>query len=416
MRVLAGECNGEEFYIDFEEGANNNSLFVGMAGTGKSTFVKSILFRMRRSIRNNIIVIDFTGEYSVLEKAGFKHLIPGVNFYLNPFGLPEGRDILLYYIRYAFGREITPIQLAIISDLTESYDNLEDMINYLRDRISRTRDEGLRNAYSAVLNRIRPLGEFNIFRGNSSLPPGLLHLNLAYLPGNMVKVFFTITLLYYLYFMALRGEYTSFIVIDEAERVAKPFLIQSNVERNIVTMVYDELRKYGLFMFLITHTLALLDREVRNNVRHLFVFKLQDPDDVSLASKMLLVRYEDVINTRRYHFWYKPETTAAVRVKVLPEPIVLSYRFRPITPIRRMSFRNLVEMVEGLNLTDVEKRIMRDILSDRRLLEAMINRDYKTIGESFPELVKTYDDGQRFSTMGQKLYNIIKNHMEKYIS
>ena len=77
--------------------------------------------------------------------------------------------------------------------------------------------------------------------------------------------------------------------------------------------------------------------------------------------------------------------------------------------------RNFGE-VEGLNLTDVEKRIMRDILSDRRLLEAMINRDYKTIGESFPELVKTYDDGQRFSTMGQKLYNIIKNHIEKYIA
>jgi len=333
MRIYLGRLGGTDYSLKLEKGENNNTLIVGMAGTGKTTFMKTILYRMaEKGFDENILILDFTGEYVGLQ--GFKTLIPGIDFFINPFKLPfpRNRDVVFYFIRYVFGKEVTPIQYYILSELISKYDNIKDIVRGLRDYLAKARDEGWRNAYASIFNRLLPLSEIGAIQKTTDIPEGYIHLNLAYM-GGQEQLFFSIITLHYLYYLAKLGKYSAILVIDEAERVALPIRGETQLTRNIVTQIIDELRKYGLYIFLISHTLSRLDPEVRNNCRNLFIFRLQDINDVRLASEMTSTNPLTIRSLQRFTCIHcDPYSTyIGLKLKIDVEPKTY-IEFRPTRP------------------------------------------------------------------------------------
>jgi len=370
MKIYLGKLGGRPYYLNLEPYENNNTLIVGQAGTGKTLFMKSILYRIvEQRFNENILILDFTGEYSGL--SGFTTLFPGVNFFINPLQLPfpMNRDTLFYFIRYVFGREVTPIQYYILSEMIGKCESIRDIISSLRDELGRARDEGWRNAYSSIYNRLMPLGEMDAISKITGIPNGYVHLNLSHM-GDQQQTFFSIITLHYLYYLAKYGEYSAVIVIDEAERIALPLPGANRIDRNIVTKIIDELRKYGLFVFLISHTLQGLDDEIRNNVRNLFVFRLQNPRDVEYASKILFTKPLMIQTLPKFTAMHRDpyKTYIAERLDIEIEPRIV----RKFIPQKPFDFNKIFE----------EAR--------RRLLLKTIDKDERELLEN-PQLRQIYD-------------------------
>ena len=365
MKIYLGELGGRTYYLSLEPYENNNTLIVGQAGTGKTLFMKSILYRMvEQGFNENILILDFTGEYDGLP--GFKTLYPGLNFYINPLQLPfpMNRDTLFYFIRYVFGREVTPMQFYVLSEMIGKCKNIRDIISSLRDEIGRARDDGWRNAYSSIYNRLMPLGEMDAISKITEIPDGYIHLNLSHM-GDQQQTFFSIIILHYLYYLAKYGEYSAVIVIDEAERIALPLPGENRIDRNIVTKIVDELRKYGLFIFLISHTLHRMDDEIRNNVRNLFVFRLQNPRDVEYASKILFIKPLIIQTLPKFTAMHRDpyKTYIAERLDIEIEPRIV----RKFIPQKPFDFNQIFEKARKKLLQKTIDKDEIELLKDPQL-------------------------------------------------
>lgn len=58
-----GERHGRHLFLDFESLVNPHLFIIGMSGSGKTYLMRSLLLKMCACTDNEIIVIDFTGEY-----------------------------------------------------------------------------------------------------------------------------------------------------------------------------------------------------------------------------------------------------------------------------------------------------------------------------------------------------------------
>lgn len=58
-----GEKHGRPLFLDFESLVNPHLFIIGMSGSGKTYLMRSLLLKMCACTDNEIIVIDFTGEY-----------------------------------------------------------------------------------------------------------------------------------------------------------------------------------------------------------------------------------------------------------------------------------------------------------------------------------------------------------------
>ena len=360
MKIFIGLYGLREFYIDIDRNSNNNMLFVGMPGTAKSTLVKSILLRLSSS-SENIDIIDFTGEYSLLKNYGYNELIPGKNIFINPLDMPKhiSRDLLFHFIRHVYGRDVTPIQLSIIYDYIDSRD-LKEMIKRIMEIRETVTDSGWRNAYSAVLNRIRPLAELDAISHTTTIPRGRNIINLAYMPGELAKQFFCFTFLHYLYYLSIEGRYSAILIIDEAEKIA--YNLSRFGERNIVTKIMDELRKYGLYVFLISHSLQSLDPEVINSCSKIFVFRLRHPDEVEMAARMLSLSSRKIRQIPNYYCFYNDYRGTFI-VKIVPEKEVL-VRFKP----SRIEYFDEFEEARKILIDEEKDEWAIELLSNPRIL------------------------------------------------
>jgi len=395
--------------MDVQDGKNNNALVAGTAGTGKSTLIKSML-KSLHSIDANIVVIDFTGEYAILKKYGFNEFIPGLNFFINPISV-FGSDVLYYIFQSLWGKEITPIQYTIIDELASSCDSIPDILRQLNALIEKTRDEGLRNAYCAVRNRLKPLAKLSAFRRCEVNISGKCVLNLSYIPSDVCRTALALTILYYIYYKSFIGEFSAITVIDEAERVAR---ISPISERNIIAKIYDELRKYNLFAWIITHTLDLAP-EVINNAYHKIIFRLTNPRDVDIASRILLLPRHRIATIPDYYFFYRGASETVV-LRSIPDPDILKAKFKPVKPIVELLSGNygVVEKarIKALELTN--ERYVKTILQDRNLVEKL----YKYhVGElpidELPEDVKKNTmTGITLNTAAKKALDLLLSTIE----
>jgi len=365
MKVFVGLHGLREFYIDIDKNRNNNMLFIGMPGTGKSTLVKSILLRLSSS-KENIDVIDFTGEYDVLKNHGYSELIPGENIFINPLDMPKhiSRDLLFHFIRHIYGRDVTPIQLSIIYDYIDSRD-LKEMTKRIIEMRESVTDSGWRNAYSAVLNRIRPLTELEAISQTTTIPHGRNIINLAHMPGELAKQFFCFTFLHYLYYLSIEGRYNAILIIDEAEKIA--YDLSRFGEKNIVTKIMDELRKYGLYVFLISHSLKSLDPEVINSCSRIVVFRLRHPDEVEMAGRMLSLPAKKIRQIPNYYCYYNDYRGTFI-VKVIPEKEVL-VRFKP----SKKCYLDKFEEARKILLREERDEWSIELLSNSRILREIYN-------------------------------------------
>jgi len=368
LRVKLGRVlSGTEYYVDLD-GTNNNFLIVGMAGTGKSTLVKSMLFDLAGA-EKSILVLDFTGEYRVLRYAGFREYIPGLNFFINPLDLPYARDIIFYIFQTIWRREVTPIQFAIVSELLEECRSIPELVERVRELRSRSRDIGMVNAYAAVENRLKPLSMLRAFSHTTELPTGHVHLNLAYIPHDVCRLVFALTLLHYFYYKSSLGEYEAILVIDEAEKVAS---VNPVIERNIVSRIFDELRKYGLFVWLISHTIRNLSPEIVNNTAHKVIFRLGHYDEALAASKILIdVDCRRILSLPNFHFFYRFLSTRLLRIDA--SDAIIKFKFRPVRPI--------MDLIQGVDVAGLIDRARLNALKkinpniDRTVASILSSRD-----------------------------------------
>jgi hypothetical protein len=253
-----------------------NMLVVGAPGTGKSLFVDWVLERLSgRGV--NVVVLDPTGEHAYrLSFAGWRVLVAGKDIMLNPVALPNAYDVISGTLSELWREEtLTPIQSSILQRALEGASTLLEVVSNV-ERIwkSSSREDEL-TASSALLRRLRPIISPALL-GSSPVPEGRVVIDLGWIDTEEAKRAFVLTLLYSIYVLATRGEWSGIIVVDEADRFSS----------NVMDRIADELRKYNVSLWAVGHSVARIPPRLRD-ARWTFIFGTKDPDNLAYAGRLL---------------------------------------------------------------------------------------------------------------------------------
>jgi len=325
LRIVVGYLGTNPISLDLSR-SNKNTLVVGSSQTGKTILVTNILLNMiEAGYDGNVLVLDPTGQYGFLEKYEFKRLVPGEDFFINPLDLPEPYpfEILTSFPEYTFGNRglMSPIQQGFLRRALENSRNLLEVYTNLEDFRDRAVSEGDRNALDAVLNRLYPVFRIKAFaRTDGEIPRGFNIIDLSLIPGDDAKTLFSITLFYILYQASYIGALdNTLLFIEEADRIGH----EPIGRKHIIGKIMDEMSKYGLWCVFISHTIAGLCKEIRNSCDVKFVFRLNDPEDIALASKMVFVPPREIAKLPKGLCFYKQGEKQTFRILVKPRPFIV---------------------------------------------------------------------------------------------
>jgi hypothetical protein len=258
------------FSIALRLGAgNNNILVVGESQTGKSTLVGCMLARLaRRSWPKNILILDWTGEYTFLEKYGFR-VIEALDPVCNPLALgPEAALEILQQAAYEltesergrFGvwglretekalmeaeREAAEELEAAVKEGSERGGTLVDVVRALERRLASARTQNERDAARAALNRVELFLHPALCAREWALPEGRVVVDLSRLPSKRLKKAVGLTLLR----MILAGAegknaWRGLVVVDEVHNYLVP--TPAGPDCSVITDIANQLSKHGV--------------------------------------------------------------------------------------------------------------------------------------------------------------------------
>ena len=228
-------------------GEDNSLLLLGAPGTGKSAFLDYLLSRLPPSW--SALVIDPTGEHAVLARYGYKCLRAGVEFFANPLelGPAAAQDVLEGVIEGSWGERVTPIQSYMLSEALLKARAVPDVVDYLASQVAKAGREDLASAAAALLRRLRPLAKCPALLGHGGLPRGRVVLDASAIEDDASRSAFTLTVLHMIYSAAVRGGWSGLVVVEEADRLGGA---------EVLNRMCDELRKYGVSVWAVGHSLA----------------------------------------------------------------------------------------------------------------------------------------------------------------
>ena len=443
LKIVVGYLGTNPISLDLSR-SNKNAIVAGSGQTGKTVLVMNMLLNMLEAgYGDNVLIIDPTGQYSFLEKHGFKRLIPGEDFFVNPLDLPEPYpyEILTSFPEYAFGRDglMSPAQQGFVRMALEDSRNLLEVYEKLQELRDRSTSEGDRNAIHAALNRLYPVFRIKAFmRTQGEIPEGFNIVDLSPIPGDDAKTLFTITLLYILYHSSYVGAMDNMLLIlEEADRIGH----EPIGRKHIVGKIMDEMSKYGLWCVFITHTVAKLCKEIRNSCDIKFIFRFNDPEDIALASRMVFVPPEEIAKLPRGLCFYRQGEKQTFRIAVKPREFIVREvrRFKarkpreelllklparkPVVKSEEEKLREEIEKACKKALDEIssivssrrERRLISSALSDMELVLKLLKiRDGERVAyDRFLEPYAKYDKGSRkyvLTELGRRVLEILDRY------
>jgi hypothetical protein len=287
-----------DFSIALRLGAgNNNILVVGGSQTGKSTLVGCLLVQLaRQGWPDNVLVLDWTGEYTFLEKYGFR-VIEALDPVCNPLALgPSAAVEILQQAAYEavesergkFGtwglrmaeravvdaeREAAQELEAAVEEGSERGGTLIDVLRALERRLASARTQNERDAVLAALYRVELVLHPALCAREWALPAGKVVVDLSRLPSARVKRAVGLTMLRMI--LASAGRWRGLVVVDEIQSYLVPR--GGELDCPVITDIANQLSKFGVAIWGVGQQLHLVPAGLRT-VRAKAVFRQTDPD------------------------------------------------------------------------------------------------------------------------------------------
>jgi hypothetical protein len=254
------------------EGWDNSLLLCGAPGTGKSSVLDLLLGQLPEGW--SALVLDPTGEHSLLAEKGFAVLRAGIDVSLNPLSLGPGAafDIVAGVVEGVWGEQLSPIVAQTLHRAVQGARSLRDVYESA-ERLWRSADrEDERSAAAALARRLRPMLHPCLL-GEGSLPAGRVVVDESSVEREEARAAFNLTLLHAAYQAAVRGLWRGVVAIDEADRLG---------DSAILNRIADELRKYGVSVWAAGHSLARIARKLADAKYQLY-FATTDPDTLRVV-------------------------------------------------------------------------------------------------------------------------------------
>jgi hypothetical protein len=289
----------EDFSIAVQLGSgNNNLLVVGGSQAGKSTLVGCLLAQLAASpwAPENVLVLDWTGEYTFLERYGFR-VLEALDPVCNPLALgPAAALEILQQAAYEltesergkFGmwglreaeravmeaeREAAQELEAAVKAGSERGGTLVDVVRALEKRLASVRTQNERDAVLAALYRVELVLHPALCAREWALPQGRVVVDLSRLPSARVKRAVALTMLRMVY--ASAGKWRGLIVVDEIQNYLVPR--GGELDCPVITAIANQLSKFGVAIWGVGQQLHLVPSGLRT-VRAVAVFRQTDPD------------------------------------------------------------------------------------------------------------------------------------------
>ncbi len=296
------------FFIDFSKTINPHICVFGMSGSGKSTFVKTLIHRYRKVRRVNAIIIDFAGEYvdfadmnleigkkdflNILDLGGLtprqriEQIMRGfeIAFGISMKDAPLQYSLLMYFLEQAYikkGFDLDKYEDKETPTLLDVYELIEEEI---KKEEKKSKESGRLISLISLKAKLRAYASSasGVFARKSTIrldeitKIGVLNFDLSKLPDEHSRILVGYTLLEYL-LDRMRREGISeniklFIVLDEAHKLAG--------ESSPIIPLVKEGRKYGFAIIISTQDIIDVDKRIIANAGNVFVFKMQAPEQI----------------------------------------------------------------------------------------------------------------------------------------
>ena len=281
LERLGAQALGVEFSITladdlalrFGRGEDNSVLLLGAPGTGKSTVLDTILSRVHEGW--SVLVLDATGEHEVLGRYGYVVLRAGLDLRINPLSLGPAAafDVLKGVIEGYWREEMSAAKGEVLRRALRRARNLAEALAEI-ERALESPVEGERDAAAALLWRLEPLLACPALYGEGgALPEGRVVVDMSAIEDEASAAAFALTVLHLVYSAAKLGEWRGLVVVEEADRLG---------DCDVINRIADELRKYGVSIWAVGHSLARIARKLAD-ARYQLYFQTTDPDTLRLV-------------------------------------------------------------------------------------------------------------------------------------
>ncbi len=276
--IMSG--NDGPYTIELDKEPNPHVVVIGESGAGKTTFVEAFLLRATNEYKIPFLVLDWSGSYSKLERAGVSWNVPK-DLKVNPFALhgltPEKRagaasEMLMRTL------ELTPLQAQRVREtLMPLYgENVEPTLEILLDRLYNTKSASMRNQALHIANKLKQTREvfgdepkeFWSSYGNTC--------NIVSMEGltDTEKNIVTHSLLQRIIeSFGHKGETRLYIALDDAYQA----LASYEGRESPITKIVREGRKYGFGMIISTQILQDLPDAILGNTSMKFLASYHEP-------------------------------------------------------------------------------------------------------------------------------------------
>jgi hypothetical protein len=265
-------------------GRDNSMFLCGAPETGKSLALDYYLAQVPEGW--NVLVVDPTGEHAVLGQLGppeRRYLVAraGVDVKINPMELGERAFDVLTGVMESLWRRgeegemvLKPPTLEVMREVVDGARDLYEVYQRVVRRLEGAQREDERNACYALRRRLEPMLRCPALHGFEPLPRGRVVV-VTQLGRLEAELAFTYTVLHAVYISARAGKWRGLVVLDEVDRLG---------DAEIVNRIADELRKYGVSIWAVGHSVEGVPSKLLN-ARYQLFFATTDPATLDLVDR-----------------------------------------------------------------------------------------------------------------------------------
>ena len=326
-RMLLGrmlDSPTEKYVYLYEDDIIGHIGVFGSTGSGKSTTLSIISTRAWRYLDLNVVILDWSGEYSrLLSRMGatYREFDPLDNASVNPLtllGKSDGLDIVVDVISKAL--DLSEPQSYMLMKILESrqVSNISELEHYVNSYSEDSKWD--REVKRGLLRKLGILtrGSARIAFKNQSLPEftGITVIRLDSIRNTMARTAYVMTLLAYSFALMSNndGNHGTLFVIDEAHNVFK-----KSSDLGFMDQLIAESRKYEMYIAIATQSPSLISNSVLLNTNTKIIHALRSARDKNVIADTLSLS-QDAYS--RLDKLYRGE--ALVQAPSLPEPVFIS--------------------------------------------------------------------------------------------
>ena len=275
------------FFLNLDSLLNRNIAILGMSGSGKSYFLKSLILKMHLNLSANVLIIDWNNEYGkVVDLLDGKVLTLGANLKINIFELYDRSSVKnLGSLAKLMGKylELSGEESYFLYNKILGNCKRQNGRNYNLTVLMQELGRDSSALAKRISNQLLQLKDNPLFGDSTSFPmdqllQGVTSLNFSMLKDDAQRsdisaavIRIIIEIMHRLSLEKGANRTECVLVFDEAWRLIK--------NSDDIGVLFREGRKYGFCVAAATQLINDINNEILSNVSSLFLFRLQNESD-----------------------------------------------------------------------------------------------------------------------------------------